>query len=496
MQEKHKSNDGTKQMGNKGAEKQSVAHMRQRATRYKRGIASAGGWIAALGMVLLMPQAQAAAPCKTAPVGMVCIKGCRNACGTSCHGTQPKGLCGGNISCTKAWQRTIKGGSWRHSRNALRIGWRTALSPRKKGPAVGFRCASSSSTVKAPKGYVHLQTRPVIPALTKPLSPRMQKLFTGFPVDVLKNKKLCPKSGRSYSHCRDPNHYVLSNERRQFLWRPFLQNLGGAHIGVGADQNYNFIVWSRSRVAWLMDYDHVIVWIHQLHRAFILESPTAEKYLSFWQPKHAKKSMALLRKVYKKDRYRKMILRAYDRYRAKIYGSYKRDMRFLKKDPKSKRLRHYWLFYPKNYKYLRSMYKLNRIRLMPGDLLKHNSLKGAAQAARKMGLTVRTCYPSNAEEVWLFPKTFRNYFKTMPFDRLSLIIRTGSLSRWRTKKYGWFHYNLQSALHYQRLIQARAPKGNSYLGYRYNGARYLMQYFRHRSPIREDLTLIHLPRTR
>lgn len=424
-----------------------------------------------------------------------CIKGCNKACGSACTGKNPRGVCNGNLNCVQAWKRVAKGGSWIHSRQHLKPTWRTGLKPSTRSNALGFRCASSRAKVRPPKGYVHMQTRPTVAMPTRPLSPRMSKLFRGFPVDVLKTKKLCSKAGRSYNYCRDPNHYVLSNERRQFLWRPFLQNLGGAHVGIGADQNYNFIAWSRSQVAWLMDYDHVIVWIHQLHRAFILKSPRAEAYLEYWKPKNAKKSMKLLRKMYAKDTHRKMILRAYDRYRSKIMGSFQRDLRFLKKNKKSKRLRHYWLFNPKHYKYIRTLYQLKRIRLMPGDLLKHKSLKGAAQAAKKMGLTVRTCYLSNAEEVWLFPPTYRKYFRTMPFDKVSILIRTGSLSRWRTKKYGWFHYNLQGALDYQRKINARAPKGYSYMGFRYNGARFLMQYFRHRSPIREDLTLINLPRT-
>lgn len=426
-----------------------------------------------------------------------CIEGCKKACGAACQGQQPKGVCGGNISCKAAYQRVIKGGSWAHSRRKLSIAWRAGQVPHARGPAVGFRCASSVAKPRPPKGYKHMQKRATLPYPKGPLPAAQARIMDATPQDDLKNKKLCPKGGRSYSHCRDPYHYILSNEKRQFLWRPFLQNLGGAHIGIGADQNYNFIVWSRSKVAWLMDYDHVIVWIHQLHRAFILKSPTAQDYLEYWKPKHAAKSIRLLRKMYKKDRYLKMILRAYRRYRAKVYASYRRDMRFLKKNPKSKKLKHYWLFHAKNYKYMYLMYKYNRIHLMPGDLLKHNSLQGAAKAARKMGYVVRTCYLSNAEEVWLFPKTYRKYFTYMNFDKLSVIIRTASLRQWRTKKYGWFHYNLQGALHYQKMINARAPrKGKEqHLGFRYSGAKWLLEYYRHRSPIREDLTLIHMPRT-
>jgi len=380
-----------------------------------------------------------------------------------------------------------KGGSWSSGRSRLRASWRAAFVPFTRKRSLGFRCASHSPTLRLPGPPLHLKKRPALPDPTAPLPPKLDKLFRQTPEDSLK-KKLCPKAGRSGSHCKDPLHYVKSNEKRQHLFRPYIQNLGGAYVGIGADQNYNFIAWARSRLVWLMDYDMVIVWIHKIHRAFLLQAPSPQEFFRYWSPKHRRQSVALLKKIYANHPDRRLIIRAYIRYRGRLQRYFRSEIR-----SRHKKKRQHWLATPRHYRYIRLLYQLRRIRLMPGDLLKHKSLRGVAQAARKMKLTVRLVYMSNAEEYWYYPKHFRKtYGKIMPFDKKTLVLRTLSSARWGTKKFSYFHYNIQHGLFFKEILLDRAPGG--YLGYRYQGIRQVMEQHRHHTR-HGGLTTIKLPTT-
>ncbi|MEM1008050.1 MAG: hypothetical protein AAGJ35_03510, partial [Myxococcota bacterium] len=331
-----------------------------------------------------------------------------------------------------------------------------------------------SGVPTTPKPLFHKQKRAEVAMPTQPLLGRMKQLFTQTPEDVLANKKLCPRAGRSGGNCRDPNHYVTSNELHQYLWLPYLRNLGGGYVGVGADQNYNFIAWARSEYVWLMDYDAVIVWVHKMHRAFLLKAPSGRDFVQFYTPKRARKSLALLARTYAQDPDKKMILRAYRRYRGRFFKY------FNKRFARAKRLSNleHWLLTPKHYAHIRRLHQLGRFRALPGDLLKQKSWRGVAKAAREMGIKIRWAYFSNAEEYWPYRPFYRETFRIMPMDKRSLIIRTLSHPRWgkQSKRKSYFHYNIQSGLSYKRLLQEKAKKG--YKGFRFMNIRDLMEAYR------------------
>jgi hypothetical protein len=286
---------------------------------------------------------------------------------------------------------------------------------------------------------------------------------------------------------------VRSNEPQQWLWRQSLLNLGGIHIGIGSDQNYNLIAWARSRLAWIMDYDNIVVGIHKVYRGFFLQASNPQEFVAAFEAKNAKASLKYLDQLYAKDHQRKLIATIYSRYRERLRHSFVRDLSRYAKDPQHKHLLHYWLADPKNYGYIRLLYQQNRIRIMPGDLLQHNSLAGVAKASHKLNSFIRTVYLSNAEENWLFPGQFRKSFDYMNFDQMSVIVRTSSQGRWGTKAYGYWHYNLHGAFHYRQKISEQITSTRT--RFRYIGLRKLMHNFRVNSPIHVQLTFIGMPRT-
>ena len=413
-------------------------------------------------------------------------------CGSACKGSNPKGPCQGRQSCTVSYKRTVKGGAYNLRKKWLRSAVHRGFTSDYRRFNLGFRCASSSNVLLVPGKPTHMKSRPALPALKGPMSASKAKLFFGFPYDNLKEKKLCPIRYRSGANCRDPISYVKSNESRQFLFRPYIKNLGGAYIGVGADQNYNFIAWARSRYVWLMDYDPVIPLVHKIHRAFLLRSATGREFMSHFAAKHRKKSLKILRKVYKKDKDRVQIARVYYRYRATFYRHFNREFRRSKR---SRKMRQFWVCTPRHYNYIRKLFKLNRVRAIPGDLLKYNSLRGAAAAAKKMGVTVRIMYFSNAEDYWLYPAHFRKHIANMPMDNLSVLLHTFSHPRWLTKKWAYFHYNIAHGKSLQRWVKTRAAKGGDYRGFYYSGARHLLSRQRVDGH-KKGLTLLGMPTTK
>ena len=415
-----------------------------------------------------------------------CYSGCRGACGSFCSGNAPKGSCNGKSDCPKRLFKVLKGGSWASNRSTLRASWRQGMMPTRMSSKIGFRCASSSPILKTGGQLLQLKERKEPKRPKGGLSSAQKKIFFGTSFDNLALKKLCPKRYRSGSNCRDPIHYIKSNEKRLHLFIPYLKNIGGAYVGIGADQNYNFIAWARSSLVWLMDYDMVIYWLHKMHRGLILHSPTNKDYMDLWSKKNARKAISILRKVYKNDKERKMIVRVYRRYRRRLERYFKKEFFHKKKE-----MRQHWLATPRHYAHIRWLYKNDRIRPMPGDLLKFNSLRGAATAAKKLGVVVRAVYLSNAEEYWHYPPHFRESFKIMPFDAKTVIIRTLSSRRWMTKQYSYFHYNLQHGLQFKRAINEKAPKG--YRGFRHRGIRELMERFRFDAPFK-GFTLIGFPK--
>jgi len=406
-----------------------------------------------------------------------CFMNCPKACGKACTQFAPKGPCSGRQHVCPGYPkaRVVKGGSWRHSTQKARSGWRVGLSPWQESNYLGFRCASSHPILRLPTQPSQLQKRPFLASPQKPLTRTERRLFTQTPTDDLKLKKLCPNAGRSGKHCRDPQHYIKSNEKRQHIFRPYVQNIGGGYIGIGADQNYNFIAWARSSLVWLMDYDAEILHIHQVHRALLLRAKTNRTFLAFWKPSSTRKTLALLQKDYVSHPKRKHILRAYTRYRARLYKYFSQE--FQHPDRAN---RHHWLVFPKYYNHIRTLYQLNRIRTLPGDLLKRKSFRGIILAAKKLSITIRVLYLSNAEEYWYYPRHYRKSIALLQFDKRSVILHTQSHPRWGHKRWGHFHYNVTHALFYQKLLQIKDSR--TYRGYYYRHIRDLMRIFRHKGP--------------
>lgn len=238
-------------------------------------------------------------------------------------------------------------------------------------------------------------------------------------------------------------HYVAGDEFRLHLFAPKLRNLGGGYLGVGSDQAYIFIGWARPEVAWLTDYDPLVVALHQAYRVFFLEAPTAEKFVQLWSADNAKASVALLRGKLT-GAAQKGAVTAFVQSRGLVALRLAKVRRGLKAAGEPG-----FLDDDAAYQHIRTMYQTDRIRPMSANLLADKGLAGVAAAAGKLGVPIRGLYLSNAEEYWNYTPQFRKNITALPFGDGALVWRTLS----GFKKNGDYCYHVQTAASYTGYLR-------------------------------------------
>ena len=246
------------------------------------------------------------------------------------------------------------------------------------------------------------------------------------------------------------DHYPASNERRIDLFRSRIENIGGAYVGVGTDQNLTFIAWARSPVAYLMDFDSVIVYVNRLHFLFLAESPTYEDFKKMWSRANRISTAKLISDRLSKNSDFAKYQEAYAV--AMQLGGGVPD-RFNELDWMTK---HYGFrsFHndPADYNFIRQMVLDGRIQAVVGDMNGEVTFREISKSVQSLRVPIRLVYLSNAEEYFRYPQAFRDTIKSLYTDDKSMIIRTVTAG---AKEFGYpdgekfvethpFHYNLQN----------------------------------------------------
>lgn len=216
-----------------------------------------------------------------------------------------------------------------------------------------------------------------------------------------------------------PMHFVTTNEKRLERYREVLGDRGGMHVGVGAGQNYLFIGWARSEVAVLLDFDQVIVDLHDVYRTFFLNATTADELIALWAPPRAEESRALITRFAADPARRQAALEAFELARFHVYGQLlgqQRRFRLLKVAT--------FLTDQAQYDHIVGLWRTGRLRTVRGDLTADQAMKSVGRAARALGVPVRTVYFSNAEEYFSYDSGIRDNMAALPGDERSLVMRT------------------------------------------------------------------------
>lgn len=238
-------------------------------------------------------------------------------------------------------------------------------------------------------------------------------------------------------------HYTTGDEFNPNVWFSHVQNLGGGYVGVGSDQAYLNIGWARPEWAWLIDYDPLVLDLHAIYRIFLTEAASVEEFLQFWAAGREAVALDRIDHHFADSPKHKTYREIYSRNRANIWYRFtllRRQMQKVKTPC--------WLTDPEMYSYVRALVMAGRVRPISANLLENKGILGIAAAARKLGVTVRLLYLSNAEEYWTYGRNFRENIAALPMDEKSRVLRT--LSSFSANRD--YRYNVQPGLLFQAWL--------------------------------------------
>lgn len=268
-------------------------------------------------------------------------------------------------------------------------------------------------------------------ALPGPLSPEQYAAFSGLIADPLP-----PQLVRN-------THYVVSNEDHHDLFKNGVGaiNPGGVYVGVGTDQNYVLAGWFRPDIMVLLDFDQMVVDVHQIYRAFFLAAKDAADFRALWEPRNEARAVAVLEAAYQDPKLRAAVMRA---YRVSHYSVTAR-LRKIEATYKPAGVR-WFLSDPEQYQYLAALYRGGRVFAVRGDLSVGGAVASVARAATAAHQPVRVVYLSNAERYFPYTDGFRSSMQALPMNDKTIILRT------RARLNGAYMYLIQPGLSFQAWL--------------------------------------------
>ncbi len=377
-----------------------------------------------------------------------CYDGCPNACGAACQGLDPRGPCGGAPSCKGRKERVLKGGSWYWDGEIGRGSWRRAQYPESGMHRLSFRCASTTPALSTWPPLARTDELPQPPDPEPPTAEELAKFRDVVEDTDILEIKPCKRQGEANPDCRDPMSYIKTNETGHHVWLPYVENVGGGYVGLGADQSYSFVAAARSRWAWIFDYDPQVVRVHHVILAVVKEAETPHAFVSAFAPGRIAATRAAIRKHLEGDPAEQEATdRAFLQVRDDLWKHYFKSM-----GPTEWNKRFGWLRNAAYYRYVRLMVLQGRVQVLKGNMLTDKALPSIARSAKALGVPIRVYYPSNAEEQWVLPQQYKDNVRGFPFDERTVILRTLFSKKWGNKSQSYWHYVVHAGPHCQRLL--------------------------------------------
>ncbi|MBV1858480.1 MAG: hypothetical protein KUG77_08710 [Nannocystaceae bacterium] len=245
-----------------------------------------------------------------------------------------------------------------------------------------------------------------------------------------------------------PNHYVKSNERRHDTWFPYVEDLGGAFVGVGPDQCYTIAAAQGAELMFLLDIDHMVVDVHNNYGVLIKASDTPEQLHQRFNATEQDATIALLEEAYADvdKKTRRLRLQTYRASRETIFRHLKHVIERHQGETHTS-----WLSNPDSYKHIRTLFQNGRVRIMDGDLTGADTMTSIGVAATALQVPVNVLYLSNAEEYYKYSKQYVANVAGLPGDAKSLTLRTIYNKEWEHADSLW-NYQVQPLASYQAFL--------------------------------------------
>ena len=222
-------------------------------------------------------------------------------------------------------------------------------------------------------------------------------------------------------------HYIQSNETRHDLFFPYLEQLGGAFVGVGSDQSFTMAAAAEAELLLMIDIDHRVVDLHQIYAVLIPEAKSPQALVDAFEGDAQESVLARLEEAFaeRTPSERRRLLQGYRASRETVLRHLQRVIdRSVDGRPAS------WLSNRAMFEHIQTLYRSGRVRVMPGNLVGDASMQTIAAVTRDLDIPVRALYLSNAEEYFRYTKQFVANIEALPFDDRSVVLRTIYAKTW------------------------------------------------------------------
>ncbi len=252
-------------------------------------------------------------------------------------------------------------------------------------------------------------------------------------------------------------HYVKSNEIRHDVWIPYIRDVGGAYVGVGADQNYTLIGAARSEFVFLLDIDQRVVDLHRVYERLIEASATPATLLARFEPRAEAATCELLRASFSREpaAIRTRLVNGYRVARETVRRHLAHVSRRRHASESSS-----WLSHAGYYQHIRSLYHNDRVRIMGGDLTGARTMSTVATNARALGALIEVLYLSNAEEYFKYNRQYRANIAGLPSSRQGVALRTIYSKKWEHAARLW-NYQVHHLRDFQRRMVASGSRSRT-----------------------------------
>lgn len=246
-------------------------------------------------------------------------------------------------------------------------------------------------------------------------------------------------------------HFMRSNERRHDLFFKALRGIGGAYIGVGADQNYTLAAVAQAELLLLTDIDGDVVQWHKIYAALIPQAPTPLALCQLLAGERDAVAKAAL-----VERWGPLGLKLWPtflRYRGMLLSHLQVERKVMRRGSGAT-----WMSNLTLYQHIRGLMQQHRVIAHVGDLHGETTLVNLSSALRQAKVVVRTLYISNVEQWFRYSPQFRRNMQALPRDAKTLVLRTLARGELPIPDEDRWHFSVQTLDDFiARMESTQAP---------------------------------------
>ncbi|MCA9610208.1 MAG: hypothetical protein KC619_31645, partial [Myxococcales bacterium] len=213
---------------------------------------------------------------------------------------------------------------------------------------------------------------------------------------------------------RSERSYVVSNEWAHRLFFPHIEGLGGAMVGVGADQAYTMAAVARSELLFAVDYDPVIAATHRLYGVLVPDAATPDALVASFEREAEAAAVARIEERLGADA--APVVRVYRRYRQRLLVYLRNVQRY--------RFGRTWLSDAELYAHVRALHAGGRVIARTADITGPPTLEAIGAASRALGVPVRVVYLSNVEMFVANRPQLVTNMRALNTDARAVLLRT------------------------------------------------------------------------